>query len=121
MQYITFSIYPNQTIDQKIPFKAFSILNFVMKNQNHKYSKLIAAWMTIVTRRTGVTIIFNSAVLFVNRGFVTVLMANDTTEIRIIACRMTIGTKCPFTFVFPGINREELPIVIKGGRGPGCR
>ena len=77
--------------------------------------------MAIVTRRTGVTIIFNPAVVFVNRGFVTVFMANNTTEIRIIACRMTIGTKCPFPFVFPGINREELPIVIKGGRGPSCR
>ena len=61
----------------------------------------------------------NALVLFIHVGLEVRMAVNTTENSIVIRIGMTISTRFPLAIVTPGVDREVLTIVIKGGRHPG--
>lgn len=78
-----------------------------------------SGWVTLVAHLAVVRIPGDAAVFIVHVGLI-VLMAINAAEYSIVRrVGMAVGTQIPYPGMFPGIDGEILPVVIKGRRYPG--
>lgn len=77
--------------------------------------------MAGITGRTCITVPLDIVVFVGKVRSIIVLMAIDAAERRkIVGRRMAFRTLVPFAPVISAVDRENLVVVVKGGRRPGC-